>query len=234
MVPIAKRRPRPHPDDVRRAILDATLRLYLEKGYAGTNTDEVASLSSVSKQTIYRHFADKDDLVREAIKSLIAATEEQGAESFDVLAESQDLERDLRLFARQHIFDVIRAENMQMRRRIISEADRFPDIALAWYEAAPKRAKEKLAASLARLCDRGLLHIPDTEIAAEQFNWLILSIPMNRAMFDHASVNDTARHADYADAAVDVFLAAFGAARAHKASDASGRRQDHPRTTPSN
>ncbi len=219
MAPTAKRRPRPHPDDVHRAILDATLQLYLEKGYAGTNTDEVAALSSVSKQTIYRHFADKDDLVREAIRGLIAAAEDQGAEAFDALAESDDLERDLRIFARQHIFDVIQPDIMQMRRRIISEVDRFPDIALAWYEAAPKRAREKLAECFERLCDRGLLHIADSEIAAEQFNWLILSIPMNRAMFDAASTTDTTRHADYAEAAVDVFLAAYGAASAPQAFD---------------
>jgi TetR/AcrR family transcriptional regulator, mexJK operon transcriptional repressor len=199
---------------VRRAILDATLQLYLEKGYAGTNTDVIAALSSVSKQTIYRQFSDKDDLVREAIKGLVAAAEEQGYESFEALAESDDLDRDLRIFAKQHILDVIQPDIMRLRRRIISEVDRFSDIALAWYEAAPKRAKENLAQCLGRLCERGLLHIADLEIAAEQLNWLILSIPMNRAMFDAASVTDTSRHAAYADAAVDVFLAAYATSRA--------------------
>ncbi len=213
MVPTPKRRPRPHPEEVRRAILDATLQLYLEKGYSGTSTDEVAARSSVSKQTIYRHFSDKDDLVREALQRLIAAAEEQGAEAFDTLAESNDLENDLRAFARQHIFDVIQPDIMQVRRRIISEVERFPDIAKAWYEAAPKRAREKLAECLKGLCERGLLNIADAEIAAEQFNWLILSIPMNRGMFDVDTIEDRSQHADYADAAVDVFLAAYGAAQ---------------------
>ncbi|WP_430448555.1 TetR/AcrR family transcriptional regulator [Rhodophyticola sp.] len=198
---------------MRRAILDATLQLYLEKGYSGTSTDEVAARSSVSKQTIYRHFSDKDDLVREALQRLIAAAEEQGAEAFDTLAESNDLENDLRAFARQHIFDVIQPDIMQVRRRIISEVERFPDIAKAWYEAAPKRAREKLAECLKGLCERGLLNIADAEIAAEQFNWLILSIPMNRGMFDVDTIEDRSQHADYADAAVDVFLAAYGAAQ---------------------
>ncbi|MFN4202667.1 MAG: TetR/AcrR family transcriptional regulator [Tabrizicola sp.] len=207
----AARQLRPHPEDVRRAILDATLRLYLERGYAGTSTDEVAALSAVSKQTIYRHFADKDDLVRTAILSLIAAAEDQGAESFDALAESDDLERDLRAFARQHLIDVIQPDIMRVRRRIIAEVDRFPDVAKAWYEAAPNRAQEKLAACFARLRERGLLRMADTHLAAEQFNWLILSGPMNRAMFDADAVADTSRHAEYANAAVDVFLAAYGA-----------------------
>ncbi len=209
----AKRQQRPRPEDVRRVILDATRQLYFEKGYAGTNTDEIAALSSVSKQTIYRHFTDKDDLVRAAILSLIADAEEQGAESFDALAESDSPERDLRIFARQHLHDVIQPNIMRMRRRIIAEVDRFPDVAKAWYDAAPKRGHEKLAASFARLQERGFLRMADPLLAAEQFNWLILSIPMNRAMFDAAATSDTSRHADYADAAVDVFLAAYGAER---------------------
>jgi AcrR family transcriptional regulator len=210
----AKRQQRPRPDEVRRAILDATLQLYLENGYAGTNTDVIAAVSSVSKQTIYRHFADKDELVREALLSLISAAENQGAESFDALAETDDLRRDLRIFARQHLHDVIQPDIMRIRRRIIAEVDRFPDVARAWYDAAPKRGHEKLAATFARLQERGFLRMEDPLLAAEQFNWLILSIPMNRAMFDAGSVTDTSRHAVYADAAVEVFLAAYGMERA--------------------
>lgn len=214
MAQTAKRQQRPHPDEVRQAILDATLQLYLENGYAGTNTDEIAAVSSVSKQTIYRHFADKDELVREALLSLIAAAENQGAESFDALAETDDLRRDMRIFARQHLHDVIQPDIMRIRRRIIAEVDRFPDVARAWYDAAPKRGHEKLAASFTRLQERGYLRMEDPLLAAEQFNWLILSIPMNRAMFDAGSVTDTSRHAVYADSAVEVFLAAYGTERA--------------------
>jgi AcrR family transcriptional regulator len=207
------RRPRPAPDAVRRAILDAARNLYLAKGYAGTNTDEVAALAAVSKQTLYRHFADKDELVAEVIRSVIAAAEEQGAESFDALAETADLERDLIAFARQHIRDVIDPDIMRMRRRIISEVDRFPALARAWYDAGPKRGHEKLAACFTRLRERGLLAVDDPLLAAEQFNWLILSIPMNRAMFDADAPLDTGNHDYHADAAVRVFLAAYGAKR---------------------
>lgn len=207
------RRPRPAPDTVRRAILDAARNLYLAKGYAGANTDEVAALASVSKQTLYRHFADKDELVADVIRSVIAAAEDQGAETFDALAETPDLERDLIAFARQHIRDVIDPDIMRMRRRIISEVDRFPALARAWYDAGPRRGHEKLAACFTRLRERGLLAVDDPLLAAEQFNWLILSIPMNRAMFDADAPLDISNHDYHADAAVRVFLAAYGANR---------------------
>lgn len=204
------RRARPGHDDVRRVILSTTARLYRERGYDGTNTDEIAALSSVSKRTLYRHFADKDELVRAAIKSMIDAAEAQGADAFDSLSESHNLGSDLRLFARQHIRDVIQPDIMKMRRRIIAEVDRFPEVAAAWYAAGPRRGHEKLATCFKRLRERGLLHIDDPELAAEQFNWLILSTPMNRAMFEADSVLDTRMYERYADEAVRVFLAAYG------------------------
>lgn len=208
------RRPRPRPDEVRQAILDAARQLYLARGYGGTSTDEVAALAAVSKQTLYRHFADKDELVAEVIRTVIAAAEARGAEEFDALAGSDDLERDLRRFARGHIRDVIQPEIMQMRRRIVAEVDRFPKLALAWYDAAPKRGHEKLRECFEHLRERGLLQMDDAALAAEHFNWLILSIPLNRAMFDAASVFDTGKHDYYADQAVRVFLAAYGRRRA--------------------
>ncbi len=43
-----------------RAILDAALKVFLRSGYLGANMEEIAALSAVSKQTIYKHFSSKD------------------------------------------------------------------------------------------------------------------------------------------------------------------------------
>lgn len=56
----------------------------------------------------------------------------------------------------------------------------------------------------------GLLQFDDAHIAAEHFNWLIMSIPLNRAML----LGDDAPHSPaeldgYADAGVRAFLAAY-------------------------
>jgi AcrR family transcriptional regulator len=209
----SKPKTRPSHDSVRREIIEATKRLYLAKGYAGTSTDEVAALSAVSKHTIYRNFATKDDLIAAVITDTIALAEDQGAEEFDTLAESDNLPRDLQAFARQHIADVIQPEIMQLRRRIIGEVDRFPEQALAWYVAGPKRGHQKLKKCFERLQERGLLQIDDPELAAEQFNWLVLSIPLNAAMFDANAPFDMDKFNYYADDAVRVFLAAYGSQR---------------------
>ena len=51
----------------RRAILQAATTVFLRKGYVGTSMDEIAALATVSKQTVYKHFADKETLFSELV-----------------------------------------------------------------------------------------------------------------------------------------------------------------------
>ena len=51
----------------RQAIIRAATEVFLRHGYLGATTDEVAARASVSKQTLYKHFADKQHLFAETI-----------------------------------------------------------------------------------------------------------------------------------------------------------------------
>ena len=51
----------------RRAILEAATTAFLRNGYRGTSMDEIAALAGVSKQTVYKHFADKERLFSEIV-----------------------------------------------------------------------------------------------------------------------------------------------------------------------
>ncbi|TQM39162.1 TetR/AcrR family transcriptional regulator [Pseudonocardia cypriaca] len=192
----------------RQAILDAARALFLANGYGGTSMDDVAARAAVSKQTVYKHFADKERLFTAIITGDIQETEGLTQSLVDALPQTQDLERDLREFARRHVADVMQPRLVRMRRILIGEADRFPELAAAWYARGPERAHATFAAWFTRLAERGLLHVPDPLLAAEHFNWLILSIPLNRAMFyDVEEPPDRLEY--YADEAVRVFLAAY-------------------------
>lgn len=196
----------------RQAILDAARTLFLQRGYAGTSMDDVAAHAHVSKQTVYAHFVDKTRLFTGLITGDIADSKTSTHPLIAAMPHSDHVERDLRDFARAHLADVMQPELLRMRRILIGEAERFPDLAQAWYQAGPKRSCAVFATWFQALDERGLLRVPDPMLAAQHFNWLILSIPVNMAMsvpldgpiFTRRELNH------YADEGVRVFLAAYG------------------------
>ena len=56
----------------RQAILEAATTLFLREGYLATSMDKIAAAASVSKQTVYKQFADKQSLFREIVTGTVA------------------------------------------------------------------------------------------------------------------------------------------------------------------
>lgn len=193
-----------------RAILDAARAVFLSGGYRGASMDEVAALAQVSKVTVYNHFSDKRSLFTAVITSAIDEAEQSTHSLVDRLGQSNDLAKDLRTFARQHVVEVTQPHLIQMRRMIIAEAGRFPELAQAWHRSGPERAHTTLARQIDQLASRGLLLVDDPLLAAQHLNYLILSVPVNEAMFSgRDKPYSRSRLHRYADEAVRVFLAAY-------------------------
>ena len=210
----------PHPDDggategrsarKRRAILQAAQAAFLAKGYAGTTMDEVAALAAVSKQTVYKHFDDKQRLFEAIVTGEIDTAETRTHEMVEALGATDDLPADLRRFARQHVLDVTQPHLLRLRRIVIAEAEQFPDLARTWYADGPERGHAALARQLQALAARRLLRIDDPLLAAQHLNWLILAIPLHRALFHGSDLVFTRKELHrYADEAVRVFLAGY-------------------------
>ncbi|GAA1041185.1 TetR/AcrR family transcriptional regulator [Virgisporangium ochraceum] len=194
----------------RQTILAAALDEFLENGFLGAGMDRVAARAGASKVTVYAHFADKQTLFDAVSDEAIAAAGRAGSERVEALAASTDLPRDLRAFAREHIAGVTAPHLVQLRRMIIGEARRFPDLARAWHRGAPERGHATLARIITRLSERGLVRAPDPLLAAQHLNYLILSIPLNEAMFAVREDHDGTELRRWADEAVRVWLAAYG------------------------
>lgn len=190
--------------------MEAATSLFLRQGYDGTSMDQVASLAAVSKQTVYKHFSDKYRLFRETVLD-VAGTVDSFVAALAILQETENLEKDLRELARSYIRSVTQPRILQLRRLVISEAVRFPELGRAYYERAPKRSIDALAACFQHLAERGLLQIEEPQLAAYHFAYLVLTIPLDRAMVcgeDEPFALAELEH--LADAAVHVFLAAYG------------------------
>ena len=195
----------------RRAILDAATALFLQNGYLGTSMDEIAALAKVSKQTVYKHFADKERLFSEIVVNTVNEASDPVHDEVRGLEETQDAEADLRELARRQLAMVMQPKLLQLRRLVIGEAGRFPDLGRTFYEQGPARTIDALASAFERLAERGLLQFDDPRLAAAHFNWLIMSIPLNQAMLLGSDRPASAKDLDrYADAGARAFFAAYG------------------------
>ncbi|MFB4276638.1 MULTISPECIES: TetR/AcrR family transcriptional regulator [unclassified Nonomuraea] len=194
----------------RRQILEAALPVFLRNGYVGTSMDEVASLAAVSKQTVYKHFTDKEQLFTSIIMDTTGQVEGLAKMITATLDDSDDLAKDLGELARRFLDQLMRPELLRLRRLVIAEADRFPDLGRTWYEQGFERSLKTMATAFERLAGRGLLRADDPQLAAEHFVGLLLWIPVNKAMFwggaDHYSEADLDR---LSESAVAVFLRAY-------------------------
>jgi TetR/AcrR family transcriptional repressor of mexJK operon len=197
----------------RQAIIQAAAEVFMRHGYLGATTDAVAARASVSKQTVYKQFQDKQHLFAAVI---IETTVEVAGRLADItestLDDAQDVRKALRDLADGWLRGMLQPDVLRLRRLVIAEAERFPEVGRAWFDRGFDRALVILGESLQRLSDRGLLQgLENPTLAADQFAGLVLYRPMNQVMFagtDAVPAADTLGR--IADAAVNVFLAAYG------------------------
>ena len=109
-----------------RAILDAAASVFLRSGYLGASMDQVAALAGVSKQTVYKHFADKRRLFSEIVTRAVDEAGEPTVNEVMNLRDTGDLEADLCDLAGRLLTRVIQPRLLQLRRLVIGEAERFP------------------------------------------------------------------------------------------------------------
>ena len=199
----------------RAAILEAATQAFLEKGYIGTSVDEIAAIASVSKRTVYQHFGDKQALFTEIILGTTSQVDEVVKLVAKTLETTRDLEKDLTALARAFLTTLMRPELLRLRRLVIADAYRFPDLGKTWYDQGFGHVLQTLAASFQQLSDDGKLSVDDPDLAASQFVGMLLWIPVNRAMFTgelRISRNEIQR---FAQAASQTFLRAYSGTGPH-------------------
>ncbi|MGW1341073.1 TetR/AcrR family transcriptional regulator [Kribbella sp. NPDC002412] len=197
----------------RRAILAAATEVFLQHGYLGASMDLVAAKAGVSKQTVYKQFENKERLFAEIVggtsDQLLDGLTKAYAEKLDGATDAREALGNL---ARYFLDSLTNSSVLQLRRLVIAEADRFPEVCGAWFTSGFERSLEALGVALTSLTDRGMLReLPDPTLAAYQFAGLVMYKPMNRAMFAGTEARPPADEFDkLADQATEVFLAAYG------------------------
>src|SRR3954454_19412856 len=112
----------------RRDIVNAATEHFLAHGYAGTSMDAVAAEAAVSKQTIYKHYSDKESLFAEIVTTTVREASGPVQDLVVGLEQTEDLETDLRNLARRQLHLVMQPALLQLRRLVIGESARFPEL----------------------------------------------------------------------------------------------------------
>ncbi|HEV8459305.1 MAG TPA: TetR/AcrR family transcriptional regulator [Gaiellaceae bacterium] len=207
--------------DKRNAIVEAAKRVFLRRGYTEASVDAIASEAGVSKQTIYNHFGDKEQLFLTVIQTAQrdAEAEARGAVGDDpgltlvedFLGESNDLDRDLRAFAQRSARFALREDIVALRRLVVAEAPNHPELVAEWGRRRPE-LELALARAIDRQSKRGVLDVPDAALAAHQFVLLILVEALMRSSFGAHTLSDAELEA-IVDAGVEMWLRCYRAAR---------------------
>jgi len=90
--------------------------------------DEVAALAGVSKQTVYSYFSNKETLFIEIVTQMTSAGSDAVRNETGELEAGSDIAQYLRSYAYRQLRIVLTPRLMQLRRVVIGEVSRFPEL----------------------------------------------------------------------------------------------------------
>jgi AcrR family transcriptional regulator len=164
-------RGRPRRAAARRAIIEATLELLAERGFQAATMDAIAERAGVGKNTIYRRWASKEELVADSIHDLSAELDVLEGESlYDVLL--HQIREVTRLFADPLVGRILPG--------LLGELHNNPELAHAWGERVVRPRREAIDDLLRQALERGELRAgTDPDLIAD----LLVSPPFVRVLF---------------------------------------------------
>lgn len=197
---------RPKDPAKREAILAAAKALFLDRGFAQANMQEVADLAGVSKLTLYSHFGDKSTLFVAAVRNHY---EHCLPESLFREWDASDLPGALFAFGCSYHQYLVLPATVAGRRMLLRTADTPAELNLEIWNNGPARINAFVAASLSRFVESGQLDIDDPRHATVHLMSLLrgdLFAQLGYGVQCHVPGEDTEA---YLASAVDLFLRAY-------------------------
>jgi AcrR family transcriptional regulator len=190
----------------RDAILDVAFASFARHGYGGTTMSEVAARLGGSKATLWSYFPSKEALFAAVIDR---ATEDFRSQLTDILNPDDDVDVALRRFCERFLSKVTLPEWMAVRRMVIGETTRFPELGRILYDRAQHPTHRLLADYIAELERRGRLATPHPMTAAHHLLALCMATGYQLVLIGHLPRLSAAMLRDEVGAALETFLAAY-------------------------
>ncbi|MBW8823225.1 MAG: TetR/AcrR family transcriptional regulator [Xanthomonadales bacterium] len=187
------------------AILAAAKELFLDRGFAQANMQEVADRAGVSKLTLYSHFGDKTTLFVAAVRDHY---DHHLPDTIFGDWDREDLRGALLDFARIYHNYLILPGTIAGR-RLLRAPGAPPELSQEIWNIGPARIDAFLATTLAGLATRRVLELDDPHLAAVHLLALIrgdLFAQLGYGVQRHVPGEETEA---YLASAVDLFLRAY-------------------------
>jgi TetR/AcrR family transcriptional repressor of mexJK operon len=149
-------------------IFGVALDLFMTNGFHATSMEAIASAAKASKETLYRHFGNKEALLLRSVEEVASRiTASAGRPDADsprgaLTAFGSELAA---LLGDDRVIGIYRV--------LAAEAVRAPHLARLFEDAGPRKGRAVLTALIARFASEGRLAVDGAERAAEVFSALI-------------------------------------------------------------
>jgi len=148
----------------RDAILAEGMRLFMDHGFERTSVDEISAAAGVSKQTLYRHFSSKEEVLREAV---VATTAKFTPDPNELQRGGMGTREALTRLAEGFIDLINSPEAVKMHRLLALKGPQEPQMAEIFWNAGPRRMVDTLAEFLSSQTKAGHLKVTDPHFVAE-------------------------------------------------------------------
>jgi AcrR family transcriptional regulator len=189
----------------RERIRAAARQLFLQQGYQATSVEAIRVAAGVSsKETLYRHYASKEQLFADVMGHL---TMEQPRFSAMIMAlpEPRDLSslrQALTTLARAILTLMSQPEYLPLMRILIAETGRFPQLGPLFFAAVPRRGLAIIMGLLRAASERGVIARVDFEATARALLGGVLTYAIQGLL----ELGGEAPPLDRADAVVEVVV----------------------------
>lgn len=166
-----RQRGRPRREAARGAILDATLGLLGEGGFQAATMDAIAARAGVGKNTIYRRWPSKEELLADALHELATPP---------VPAAHEDLYALLLAYLRDQERELADPRVGRILPGLLGELESNPEFAAAWVDRVVRPRRRAIVEVLTGALERGELRAGvDPDVVAD----LLLGPPLLRLLF---------------------------------------------------
>ncbi len=188
----------------------AAYRLFLQHGYLGTSTDAILAEAGISsKETLYRHYASKEDLFVDVLGHLTLSQPRISSKLSEIPAphDLPSLRQALTTVAREILTIMIQPEYLALLRVIIAETPRFPQLGPMFRATVPERGLFILTALLRQAREQHLIAGVDFDAVTHALLGGLLTYAFLDIVFAGEDAHPPAL--ERADAVVEVIMRAL-------------------------